>query len=104
MKDFGEVLYVMIMDEFDAVVDKCQVTLVTDKAKAKRILEEEALPTYDARDDRLASMTDESVDRFYTCILCQSFAPGLPILFKGAARRWPDPHFRHGVSFCFEYG
>ena len=27
------------------------------------------------RDDRLASMTDESVDRFFTCILCQSFAP-----------------------------
>ena len=75
MKDFGEVLYVMIMDEFDAVVDKCQVTLVTDKAKAKKILDEEAMPAYNARDDRLASMTDESVDKFYTCILCQSFAP-----------------------------
>ena len=29
----------MIMDEFDAVVDKCQVTLVTDPAEAKKILE-----------------------------------------------------------------
>ncbi len=75
MKDFAEVLYVMIMDEFDAVVDKCQITLVTDKAKAKKILDEEAMPAYAARDDRLASMTDESVDQFYTCILCQSFAP-----------------------------
>ncbi len=75
MKHFGEVLYHMIMDEFSAVVDKCQITLVTDKAEAERILNEEAMPTYNARDERLSSMTDESVDRFYTCILCQSFAP-----------------------------
>ena len=75
MKHFGEVLYNMIMDEFDAVVDKCQVTLVTDPEKAARILSEEAMPAYSARDDRLSSMTDESVDKFYTCILCQSFAP-----------------------------
>ena len=75
MKHFGEVLYYMIMDEFDAVVDKCQVTLVTDPEKAARILNEEAMPAYNARDDRLSSMTDESVDKFYTCILCQSFAP-----------------------------
>lgn len=27
------------------------------------------------RDVRLATMTDESVDTFYSCILCQSFAP-----------------------------
>ncbi len=75
LRHFAEVLYVMIMDEFDAVVDKCQITLVTDKAKAKKILDEEAMPAYNFRDDRLASMTDESVDKFYTCILCQSFAP-----------------------------
>ncbi len=75
MKHFGEVLYAMIMDEFDAVVDKCQITLVTDAAEAARILEEEAMPAYDARDARLSSLTDESVDQFYTCILCQSFAP-----------------------------
>ncbi len=75
MKHFGEVLYYMIMDEFAAVADKCQVTLVTDPEKAKKILDEEAMPAYNARDDRLSSMTDESVDKFYTCILCQSFAP-----------------------------
>jgi len=75
MHHFGEVLYYMIMDEFAAVVDKCQITLVTDAAEAEKILNEEALPTYNARDDRLNSMTDESVDEFYTCILCQSFAP-----------------------------
>ena len=75
IKDFAEVLYVMIMNEFDAVVDKCQVTLITDPAEAARFRDEVAMPRYDARDDRLASMTDEAVDRYYTCILCQSFAP-----------------------------
>ena len=75
LKHFGEVLYAMIMDEFDAVVDKCQVTLVTDAAKAEKILKEIAMPTYELRDDRLNAMTDESVDTFYTCTMCQSFAP-----------------------------
>ena len=75
LKHFGEVLYSMIMDEFASVVDKCQVTLVTDPEKAKKVLDEEAMPRYAARDARLESLTDESVDEFYTCILCQSFAP-----------------------------
>jgi acetyl-CoA synthase len=75
LKDIGEVIYVNMMEDFGAVVDKCQVTLVTDKAKAKEILDKEAMPAYSARDDRLATMTDESVDKYYTCTLCQSFAP-----------------------------
>ncbi len=75
LKDFAEVLYVMIMNEFEAVVDKCQVTLITDAAEAAKFRDEMAMPRYNQRDDRLASMTDEAVDRYYTCILCQSFAP-----------------------------
>ncbi len=75
LKDFAEVLYVMIMNEFDAVVDKCQVTLITDPVEAEKFRDEVAMPRYNQRDDRLASMTDEAVDRYYTCILCQSFAP-----------------------------
>ena len=75
LKDFAEVLYNMIMNEFDAVVDKCQVTLITDASKVQSFLDDVAMPRYKSRDDRLSSMTDESVDKFYTCILCQSFAP-----------------------------
>ena len=75
VKHFAEVLYVMIMDEFDAVVDKCQITIITDPAEAGKFRDEVAMPRYAARDNRLASMTDEAVDRYYTCILCQSFAP-----------------------------
>lgn len=75
LRHFGEVLYHMILDEFDAVADKCQITLVTDPEKAAAMREDLAMPRYAMRDARLAAMTDESVDRFYTCILCQSFAP-----------------------------
>ena len=75
IKDLAEVLYVMIMNEFDAVVDKCQITLMTDAAAAEKFRDELAMPRYEERDARLASMTDESVDTYYTCIMCQSFAP-----------------------------
>ena len=75
LQHFAEVLYFMIMDEFDAVVDKCQITLITDPAEAEKFRDQVAMPRYAQRDDRLASMTDEAVDRYYTCILCQSFAP-----------------------------
>ena len=75
LQHFAEVLYFMIMDEFDAVVDKCQITLITDPVEAGKFRDEVAMPRYAQRDDRLASMTDEAVDRYYTCILCQSFAP-----------------------------
>lgn len=72
---FAEVLYAMIMDEFDIVVDKCQITMVTDADKVQEMLDTVAMPAYAARDKRLESLTDESVDVFYTCTLCQSFAP-----------------------------
>ena len=75
LRDLAEVLYHQIIDEFGTVVDKCKVTMITDEAKVQAVLEEQAMPRYRARDERLASMTDESVDTFYTCILCQSFAP-----------------------------
>ena len=75
IRHFAEVLYVMIMDEFEAVVDKCRITLITDAAEAAKFRDEIAMPRYAARDARLESLTDESVDRYYTCILCQSFAP-----------------------------
>ena len=75
LRDLAEVIHHEVMDEFGAVVDKCKVTLITEKEKVQKLLDEQAMPRYRARDDRLYSMTDESVDTYYTCILCQSFAP-----------------------------
>lgn len=75
LNHIGEVLYAMMHDEFGSVVDKCQVTIYTDKAKVEELEKNLALPSYKSRDERLASLTDESVDKFYSCTLCQSFAP-----------------------------
>ena len=73
-KHIGEVLYAKIKSEFEAVVDKCQVTIVVDAAKNAE-LRAAANEVFNKRDDRLKSMTDESVDKFYTCIMCQAFSP-----------------------------
>ena len=75
MKHIGEVLYACIKNEFEAVVDKCQVTIYTDPAECARIRHEVAVPTFNKRDDRLKSLTDEAVDVYYSCILCQAFSP-----------------------------
>ena len=74
VKHIGEVLYAKIKSEFDAVVDKCQVRIYTDPEKVKE-LRAMGNETFDHRDERLKSLTDESVDVFYTCILCQAFSP-----------------------------
>ena len=75
IKHIGEVLYSQVKNEFDAVVDKCQVTIYTDPAECTRIRHEVAIPVFDKRDERLDSLTDESVDVYYSCILCQAFSP-----------------------------
>jgi CO dehydrogenase/acetyl-CoA synthase beta subunit len=40
-----------------------------------RKLIEKAKSIYEKRDARLAGMVDENVEEFYSCTLCQSFAP-----------------------------
>lgn len=42
LNHFGEVLYNMIMDEFDSVVDKCEVTFYTEADKVQEILDTKA--------------------------------------------------------------
>ena len=73
-KHIGEVLYAKIKSEFDTVVDKCQVRIVVgDEPNAE--LRKHANEVFDKRDERLKSMTDESVPVFYSCIMCQAFSP-----------------------------
>ena len=74
-KDLAEVLYCNVMNEFDAVVDKCSVTIITDGAECSKLRHELAIPAYDRRDERLTSLTDESVPVYYSCIMCQAFSP-----------------------------
>ncbi|MCI8318543.1 MAG: CO dehydrogenase/CO-methylating acetyl-CoA synthase complex subunit beta [Lachnospiraceae bacterium] len=74
-KHIGEVLYAKVKSEFAAVVDKCQVKIYTDPAECTKIRHEVAMPMFDKRDERLTTLTDESVDVYYSCIMCQAFSP-----------------------------
>ena len=74
IKDFGEILVAKIHNEFSSIIDRVQVAIVTDAEKVKQPLEE-AKKVYSLRDDRIAGMTDEDVEDFYSCVLCQSYAP-----------------------------
>ncbi|MDR1955879.1 MAG: CO dehydrogenase/CO-methylating acetyl-CoA synthase complex subunit beta [Treponema sp.] len=73
-KHIGEVLYAKVKSDYEAVVDKCQVKIYTKPEDLKR-LRAEVNKVYEVRDARLKSLTDESVEVFYDCILCQSFSP-----------------------------
>ena len=74
-KDLAEVLYAKIKSEFDAVVDKCQVKIYTNAEDCTKLRHEMAIPMFDKRDERLSSLTDETVDVYYSCIMCQAFSP-----------------------------
>jgi len=74
LTDIGKILHTKIMNEFPAIVDKVQVTLITDNDKVHELIEV-ARKEYHERDERVGGLTDDNVDTFYSCTLCQSFAP-----------------------------
>jgi acetyl-CoA synthase len=70
----GTILYSLVKSKFPAIVDKVQVKIYLDEDKVKAE-QEVAAAIYQERNQRVSAMTDESVDVFYSCLLCQSFAP-----------------------------
>ncbi len=74
LKHFGTILHAKFHNEYGKIVDKVQVKIYTDPDKVKELMEE-ARATYRIREERLGSMTDETIDTYYSCTLCQSFAP-----------------------------
>ncbi|MDD2765153.1 MAG: acetyl-CoA decarbonylase/synthase complex subunit alpha/beta [Opitutaceae bacterium] len=74
LRHYGEILHAKLLSDYPAIVDKVKVTLITDAEEVQKRLAV-ARKIYDERNRRLESMTDESVDTFYSCLLCQSFAP-----------------------------
>jgi acetyl-CoA synthase len=70
----GKVLHGKLHQEFGAILDKIQVKIYTEQEKVNEVMAL-AKKVYDERDERLGSMTDESEEIFYSCTLCQSFAP-----------------------------
>ncbi len=74
LEHFGKIIHARLHSNFGAVLDKVQVTIYTGKKDMEAWLEK-AREAYDFRNKRLADMTDTSVEEFYSCTLCQSFAP-----------------------------
>ncbi len=74
LEHFGKILHARFHSDFGAIVDKVQVTIYTEPELFKEWLGT-ARESYDYRNRRLANLTDDAVDVFYSCTLCQSFAP-----------------------------
>jgi acetyl-CoA synthase len=70
----GSILHAKFHQDFGSVLDKVQVKIFTDEKKVKELLAK-AKQTYTVRDARVEGMTDEDENIFYSCTLCQSFAP-----------------------------
>ena len=73
LRELGEI-YIMLYTSEMPIIEKIQITIVTDRNKVKELLPH-ALEVYAARDERARKLNDEDVDTFYGCVLCQSFAP-----------------------------
>ena len=70
----GALLHAKLHQDFGRIFDKMQVKIYTEEDKVQEIIEK-AKVTYAARDARIEGMTDETTDIYYSCTLCQSFAP-----------------------------
>lgn len=74
LKHVGKIIHAKFHGEFGAIIDKVQVTLYTKKEDVEGKLKE-VRAAFAERDARLGGMTDDSANLFYSCTLCQSFAP-----------------------------
>ncbi len=74
LEHFGKILHARYHSDFGAIVDKVQVTIITEPQLLQQWLAK-ARAAYDYRNKRLADLTDDKVEEFYSCTLCQSFAP-----------------------------
>ncbi len=74
LSHIGTLLHAKLHQDFGRIFDKLQVKLYTEEDKVKEMVEK-AKEVYATRDARIEGMTDETTDIYYSCTLCQSFAP-----------------------------
>ncbi len=74
LEHLGSIIHAKYHEDFGNVMDKVQVKLYTEQDKVEEFLKK-AQEVYTMRDSRVEGMTDEDTDPFYSCTLCQSFAP-----------------------------
>jgi len=74
LEHIGSIIHAKLHQDFGRIFDKIQVKLYTEEVKVNEIIAK-AKEVYASRDARIEGMTDETTDIFYSCTLCQSFAP-----------------------------
>ena len=74
LKHIGTILHAKLHQDFGRIFDKLQVKIYTEEPKVREIVEK-AKGVYATRDARIEGMTDETTEMYYSCTLCQSFAP-----------------------------
>lgn len=74
LSHLGSILHAKYHQDFGSVLDKVQVKIFTEQDKVDELLTN-AKEVYATRDARVEGMTDEDEGIFYSCTLCQSFAP-----------------------------
>ncbi|OPY36703.1 MAG: Acetyl-CoA decarbonylase/synthase complex subunit beta 2 [Methanoregula sp. PtaU1.Bin051] len=74
IQHIGKLLANKFRMDFPQLLDAVSVTFITDQEKvlAAKITAEKV---YDERDARIKGMLDTDVDTYYSCTLCQTFAP-----------------------------
>ena len=70
----GSLLHAKLHQDFGRIFDKMQVRIYTEDDMVVKLVEQ-ARAAYGERDTRIEGMTDETTDIYYSCTLCQSFAP-----------------------------
>jgi acetyl-CoA synthase len=74
LADLGMMLYAKMHGDFGNIVDKVSVRIVTGEEDVAAGIEAARI-AYAERDARARTLTDDAVEEFYSCTLCQSFAP-----------------------------
>ena len=74
LEHIGTILHAKLHQDFGRIFDKIQVKIYTEADKVKETVGK-AKAVYAVRDTRIEGMTDETTDMYYSCTLCQSFAP-----------------------------
>ena len=74
LEHIGKLLHAKFHEQYSNIIDKVQVKIYTNSGQVVKH-REVARSVYLELDARLAGMTDEDVETFYSCTLCQSFAP-----------------------------
>ena len=74
LEHIGKILHAKLHQDFGRIFDKLQVKIYSNEKDVDEMLAK-ARAVYAVRDARIEGMTDETTDIYYSCLLCQSFAP-----------------------------